>query len=189
MRNLCKILLFFCFCLPVFSQSGKEALTKQAIRKTNGFEDLKKIMDIIKSQPEIYKHIPSIHPIAGKNNPRVSSFFGNRYHPIDKKYSFHSGMDFTAEYATTIHAAAEGKIIFAGTKGGYGKCVIIQHTMGFKTLYAHLTEYYTRHGQIVKKGDIIGFLGSTGKSTGVHLHYEIIKNGYAINPEKFLDID
>jgi murein DD-endopeptidase MepM/ murein hydrolase activator NlpD len=164
-------------------------LTKQVIRKSNSFEDLEKIMDIIKSQPEIFKHIPSIHPIAGKNNPKISSKFGYRGHPIDNKYKFHSGIDFTAEYATTIHAAAEGKVIFAGTKGGYGKCVIIQHTMGFKTLYGHLTEYYTMKGKVVKKGDIIGFLGNTGKSTGAHLHYEIFKNGQRIDPYKFLNIN
>jgi murein DD-endopeptidase MepM/ murein hydrolase activator NlpD len=189
MRNLFNILiLFFCF-YPVWAQSGKEVLTRNVIRQAGSFEDMKNILDIIKAQPEIFKHIPGIHPIAGKNNPRVSSPYGTRFHPIDKVYRFHSGIDFTAEFATTIHATAEGKVIFAGMKGGYGKCVIIQHTMGFKTLYAHLTEYYTEKGKIVRKGDIIAFLGNTGKSTGAHLHYEIIKNGKPVNPEQFLNIN
>jgi murein DD-endopeptidase MepM/ murein hydrolase activator NlpD len=193
MPNLFRILLTALLCLvsvPAGSQPDKKGtLIRQVVKRASCFEDMETILDIIKSRPDIFKHIPGIHPIAEKNNPRVSSPYGKRFHPVDKVYKFHSGIDFTAEYATTVHATGEGKVIFAGVKGGYGKCVIIQHTMGFKTLYAHLTEYYTGKGKIVRKGDIIGFLGNTGKSTGAHLHYEIIKNGYAINPERFLAID
>ncbi|MFV0468630.1 MAG: M23 family metallopeptidase [Dysgonomonas sp.] len=185
------LIIYLCITSIALSSqtSRKEELTRDIIKKAVRFEDIEDIVDIIKRQPGLYKHIPSIHPIAGKNNPKISSFFGTRFHPVDKVYRYHTGIDFTAEFATTIHVTATGKVIYAGIKGGYGKCVIVQHTMGFKTLYAHMTECYTEKGKIVNKGDIIGFLGSTGKSTGAHLHYEILKNGIPINPYNFLSID
>ncbi|MDR2954628.1 MAG: M23 family metallopeptidase [Prevotella sp.] len=124
-------------------------------------------------------------PIDKKDDPVITSYFGNRYHPKDKVYKLHSGIDLKSEYATIIRAMADGIVTFAGNAGGYGKCVIVGHKYGYSTLYGHLTVYYTKMNKNVKKGDAIGFLGSTGKSTGNHLHYEIIKNKVKINPLDF----
>ena len=98
------------------------------------------------------------------------------------KHSFHSGIDMAVELAAPVHATASGTVVFAGRKGGYGRCVIIRHSYGFETLYAHLAAYYTTEGKKLGKGAVIGFVGSTGRSTGYHLHYEIRKNGRTIKP-------
>lgn len=191
MQNLCNRLLFlflFCFFPYLYGQSSKETLTVDLLTKADGFYQIKPVIDIIKDQSSVFRFIPSIHPIKAKNKPSISSPFGSRFHPIDKENKFHSGIDFVAEFATSIHATADGTVTFAGYKGGYGKCVIIKHKYGFETIYAHLTGYYTRTGAKIKKGDIIAFLGNTGKSTGAHLHYEVKKNGKAINPEDFINL-
>ena len=142
-------------------------------------------MPVIRKYPVIYNSLPFGLPLREKY--RISSNYGNRFHPLDKVMKFHSGVDFASEYAATIHATANGSVIFAGKKAGYGKCVIVQHEYGYSTLYGHLTLYYTKKGKKVNKGDVIGFLGNTGKSTGDHLHYEIKKHTYAINPKQWMN--
>lgn len=117
-----------------------------------------------------------------KDKFRISSPYGGRIHPITGKHSFHSGIDMAVELAAPVHATASGTVVFAGRKGGYGRCVIIRHSYGFETLYAHLAAYYTTEGKKLGKGAVIGFVGSTGRSTGYHLHYEIRKNGRTIKP-------
>lgn len=91
-------------------------------------------------------------------------------------------MDIAVELATPVYAAGSGTVIYAGRKGGYGRCIIIQHKFGFTTVYGHLSAYYTTVGREIKQGQAIGFVGSTGISTGNHLHFEIRKNNIAINP-------
>lgn len=115
-------------------------------------------------------------------NYRISSPFGYRKHPISGKRSFHTGVDIAVELATPVFAAADGTVTFASLKGGYGRCIIIKHKYGYTTLYAHLIAYYTRKGNHVRQGEPIGFAGSTGNSTGNHLHYEVRKNGKPIIP-------
>lgn len=190
MRRLFSILLLLSIGSVCSGQiSKKEQLCIEVVKTAKSYDDLAPAIRIIKSHTNVYRFIPSLHPIAKKNKPKVSSCYGNRYHPIDKTWKVHSGIDFVAEYATSIHSTADGTVVFVGIKSGYGKCVVIEHNYGFKTMYAHLTEYYTKQGNKVKKGAIIGFLGNTGKSTGAHLHYEIIKNDKKINPTNFIDID
>lgn len=191
MLKLSKILigLFALFPYVLTAQtSDKKSLCCDVVRSAKTFDNLADVLNIICQYDDIYGYIPSIHPIQAKNQPRISSYYGYRTHPIDSVRQFHAGIDIVAEYATTIHATATGKVVFAGYKGGYGKTIIIEHNYGFKTVYAHLTEFYTEAGKEVEKGQIIGFLGNTGKSTGSHLHYEIIKNGIAINPFQFINI-
>ena len=91
-------------------------------------------------------------------------------------------MDIAAELASTVHAAADGKVIYSGRKGGYGYCVMIRHAYGFVTLYGHLSACYVPEGEEVRSGKVIGFIGSSGKSTGNHLHYEVRKNGRPVRP-------
>jgi len=138
---------------------------------------------------DLFDSIPTIHPLNPKNEKRVSDGFGDRFHPIDKKNKPHFGIDITAEVGTAIHAAADGTITLAKkSEDGYGNEVRISHSNGFSTRYAHMYTFIVKKGMKVKKGDIIGFVGSTGKSTGPHIHYEVRKNGKAVNPEYFLGI-
>lgn len=117
-------------------------------------------------------------PLAG----RYSSHFGGRVHPIFRQYGFHNGVDIAAAHGTPVGASCEGVVTAAGWMGGYGKAVIIDHSKGYRTLYGHLSSIYVRPGQRVAAGRIIGRVGSTGWSTGPHLHFTLWHNGRLINP-------
>ena len=113
---------------------------------------------------------------------RISSPYGYRKDPFTGQRKYHSGIDYACDLATTVHATAGGTITFVGNRGGYGKCVEINHRYGFSTIYAHLSGYYVGEGAYVPAGKVIGFVGSTGRSTGCHLHYEVRKNGRIVKP-------
>lgn len=117
-------------------------------------------------------------PLGG----RLSSFFGNRKHPIFRKTRFHNGLDIAAPYGTYIGAAREGEVISAGWMGGYGKAVVVQHDNGYRTLYGHMSSIYAKAGERVKAGKILGRVGSTGLSTGPHLHFTLWHNEKLLNP-------
>lgn len=121
-------------------------------------------------------------PVAG----RISSEFGNRFHPIDRRTKFHGGLDIAVPTGTLVSAAAEGTVVFAGKKGGYGNLVIIDHPDGRQTRYAHLASISVSEGNSVTKGQPIAFSGSTGKSTGPHLHFEMRENGVVVDPRRIL---
>lgn len=124
-------------------------------------------------------------------NARVSSRFNpKRFHPVLKRYRAHLGVDYAAPRGTKIYAAGDGVVSFVGNKGGYGKTVTIQHSGGYMTLYAHVNGYANgiKKGKKVKKGQLIAYVGSTGLSTGPHLHLGLYKNGNAINPESVVKI-
>ncbi|CAI8204223.1 MAG: Murein DD-endopeptidase MepM [Arcobacter lacus] len=118
----------------------------------------------------------------------MSSRFGMRKHPILGYSKMHRGVDFAARRGTPIMAAGDGRISFAGRKGGYGKTIIIKHANGYKTLYAHQNRFNSKikKGQWIKKGQHIGYVGSTGLSSGPHLHLGLYKNGVAVNPLKII---
>ncbi len=113
---------------------------------------------------------------------RVTSGFGVRFHPILKRWRPHHGIDYAAPYGTPVHAVASGRVVFAGWRGGYGRTVVIKHKNGYSTLYGHLSRILVRVGQHVDQGQTIGLVGSTGLSTGPHLHYEVRHYGRRINP-------
>lgn len=119
-------------------------------------------------------------------NARISSRFGMRVHPVKKVRKIHKGTDFAANIGTPIMAANSGRVIHVGRRGGYGKCIILRHTNGYKTLYGHMSRYADgmTANKSVAKGDIIGYVGKSGLATGPHLHFEIMKNNVKINPEK-----
>ena len=124
----------------------------------------------------------------------MASGFGMRTDPIYKIPKMHHGMDFTAPAKTEVYATGDGKVeLVKFSTGGYGNQIIINHGYGYKTRYAHLSKFNVKKGAKVKRGEVIGYVGNTGKSVGPHLHYEVIKNGKAINPVYFyyndLDID
>jgi Rod binding domain-containing protein len=122
------------------------------------------------------------YPVRG----RISSGFGNRFHPIDKVIKFHTGLDIAVPKGSRVNAAATGTVVFAGPKGGYGNLVVIRHPDGKETRYGHLEKLMVSEGENVTSGQQIALSGSTGKSTGPHLHFEIRENGKALNPLKFL---
>ena len=115
----------------------------------------------------------------------VSSRFGQRVHPITGEIKNHTGIDIASNQGTTIYAADGGTITLAAWNGGYGNCVMIDHSNGYVTLYGHMSSIAVSQGQTVSQGDTIGYVGSTGNSTGPHLHFEVLKNGTRIDPEQF----
>ena len=131
-----------------------------------------------------YKGGKFLWPVPGSH--RITSRYGNRIHPVYKTKKFHTGIDIGAGYGLDIVASAEGKVTLATTNGGYGKCVIINHGSGISTLYAHCSSLLVAEGDIVKKGDVIAKVGSTGVSTGPHLHFEVRINGATTNPESYV---
>jgi murein DD-endopeptidase MepM/ murein hydrolase activator NlpD len=128
--------------------------------------------------------LPAIQPVSNKNLSRTASGYGWRIHPIYKIRKFHEGMDFTAPVGTEIYATADGVIcnLERNQFRGYGNYVVIDHDFGYKTLYGHMEGFNVKLGQKVKRGDVIGYVGNTGTSTGPHLHYEVHKNGSTVNP-------
>lgn len=144
---------------------------------------------LVKEKEVMLASIPAIIPISIKNFERVSDAFGYRIHPIYKTKKFHSGMDFTGKINTPIYATGNGRVVKAQKQRGYGNMVIIDHGYNYKTVYAHLNKYIVKRGQRIKRGEIIGYLGNTGISTGPHLHYEVRKNNRAVDPINFYFTD
>jgi murein DD-endopeptidase MepM/ murein hydrolase activator NlpD len=129
-------------------------------------------------------------PLGMPHYGEMSSHYGYRSNPFGgRSTEFHSGMDFKGNIGDPIKATADGEIVWADWKGGYGRTVIVKHDYGYETLYGHMSGLNVLLGQKVKAGDVVGFLGSTGRSTGPHLHYEVRKNGNDINPEDYLNLN
>ena len=139
-----------------------------------------------RNKSDMLAHIPAIFPLKETEIKYISSYFGYRPDPIYKIEKFHSGIDFSAQKGTEAYATGDG-VVCDVEKGhwGYGNMVTIDHGYGYKTRYAHLQTAAVRRGQQVKRGQLIGFIGNTGKTTGVHLHYEVLKNNAPINPINF----
>lgn len=144
------------------------------------------IVTFIRNKEQMLAATPAIQPVSNTNLKRMASGFGYRIDPIYKTSRFHAGLDFSAPQGTPIYATAAGQIKIAGNRGnGYGNHVVINHGYGYETLYGHMFRVKSKAGQRVKRGEIIGYVGSTGKSTGPHLHYEVHKNGRPIDPVYF----
>lgn len=138
---------------------------------------------LIRNKERILAATPAIQPVSNKDLSRIASGFGLRIDPIYKTVKMHAGLDFTAPQGTPIYATADGAVRTAGySNSGYGNHVIINHGYGYETLYGHMVRIKARGGQRVKRGEIIGYVGSTGKSTGPHCHYEVRKNGQKLDP-------
>lgn len=136
----------------------------------------------LKTNEDLFESIPAIIPTKGDY---IGSRFGMRTHPILKIRKMHTGIDFVANVGTPVYAPGNGKVVFIGRNGGYGLEMEIDHGFGYRTRYAHLSKTLVKRGQKIKRGDLIAKTGSTGLSTGPHLHYEISHNGKKINPSKF----
>lgn len=146
----------------------------------------KQIDGLIKNKEQLLSHTPAIQPVSNKDLNRIASGFGYRIDPVYKTVKMHAGLDFAAPQGTPIYATANGTVSVAGNKGnGYGNHVIINHGYGYETLYGHMVKVKANAGQKVSRGEVIGWVGSTGKSTGPHCHYEVHKKGNKIDPVYF----
>ena len=172
--------------LVVSTTQKMDMLRKQLYIQSNSLEEL---IEMGKNQEERMKCIPAIQPISNKDLKQTASGYGMRIDPVYRTPHFHSGMDFSAKTGTDIYATGNGKVTYAAWKQGYGNCVIVDHGYGFQTLYGHMSKFKVRVGQKVTRGQVIGLVGNTGKSTGPHLHYEVIVRGRYDNPAKYYYMD
>jgi murein DD-endopeptidase MepM/ murein hydrolase activator NlpD len=149
-------------------------------------KSLDEIVKLAKAKNSLLAAIPAIQPVRNENLRQMASGFGYRSDPFTKVRKFHEGMDFSAKTGTPIYATGDGIVGRAdNTASGYGNHIVLRHGFGYETLYGHLSKYKVRAGQRVKRGDVIGYVGSTGRSEAPHLHYEVHKNGEVVNPLNF----
>jgi murein DD-endopeptidase MepM/ murein hydrolase activator NlpD len=142
--------------------------------------------NLIKNKEQLLSATPAIQPVSNQDLNRIASGFGLRIDPIYKTVKMHAGLDFTAPQGTPIYATADGVIKVSGySEGGYGNHVVINHGYGYETLYGHMVRIKAKVGQRVKRGEIVGYVGSTGKSTGPHCHYEVRKGNQKLDPVYF----
>ncbi len=158
-------------------------LSARVAYQTKSYSD---IDEMIKNKEKLLGAIPAIQPVSNSDLRRIASGFGSRIDPVYKISKFHAGLDFTAPQGTPIYATAEGRVKEAHyNEGGYGNQVVINHGYGYETLYGHMVRIKARVGQQIKRGEVIGWVGNTGKSTGPHCHYEVHKNGTPVDPVYF----
>ncbi|MBL4594501.1 MAG: M23 family metallopeptidase [Flavobacteriales bacterium] len=156
-----------------------DMLSKQLYIQSKSFDE---VFEMAKKKEEMLAALPAIQPVQTE---RIHGY-GNRMHPVLKYVKFHAGMDFTAPTGTPIYATGNGKVIKADRKmSGYGNLVKIDHGYNYVTFYAHMSKINCKVGQKVKRGDVIGYVGNTGLSSGPHCHYEVRKNGNPVNPVNY----
>jgi len=149
-------------------------------------KSLDEILKLAKEKNKLLASIPAIQPVKNEALKRIASGFGYRSDPFTKVRKMHEGMDFTANTGTPVYATGDGVVAAAdNSKSGFGNHIEIKHGFGYLTLYGHLSKYNCRAGQSVKRGDLIGYVGSTGRSEAPHLHYEVHKDGKVVNPINF----
>jgi len=160
-----------------------DQLAKQLYIQSKSFDE---VIELAKQKEDMLASIPAVQPVSNADLKRMSSGFGRRVHPIYKTVRFHWGNDFTAPTGTEIYSTGKGKVVLVEHSGsGYGNHVIVDHGYGYQTLYAHMSETKVKQGQEVKRGEILGLVGSTGLSSAPHLHYEVLKNGAKVDPVNF----
>lgn len=163
--------------------SRLDQLTKKVYVQSKSFDE---IVEMAQDKSEFLESIPAIQPVANQDLKRMASGYGWRTDPFTKARKFHHGMDFSAQTGTPVYATGDGKVIRADNKAsGFGNHIRIDHGYGYITIYAHLNDYNVKVGEKVQRGDLIGFVGNTGRSRGPHLHYEVHLNGERLNPVNF----
>lgn len=168
-------------------QKTDERLDALTLKLAVQSASLDTVEQLASMKTEMLTSIPAIRPL--KNMYKITSGFGRRFHPILKTLRPHTGIDITAPRGTPVYATGDGVVSKQTGGSGYGVTVIIDHGYSYKTLYAHLSKKIVKPGQKVKRGQIIGYVGSTGLSLGTHLHYEVIKNGVYVNPVHYFFSD
>lgn len=170
------------------STSSKiDKLERRLHAQNLSFEELIKIA---RNKEKLLASIPAIQPVRNTQLKRAVSGFGFRIDPVYRTRRMHTGIDFTADRGTEVYATGDGVVeVVESKRWGYGKSIVINHGFGYKTRYAHLSAFKVKQGQKIKRGELIGLIGSTGKSTGPHLHYEVEKDGKKVNPIAFCHSD
>lgn len=166
------------------STEKKLRRTRRGLQKQlNSNKNLKKVKKFVKNRNKVFKNTPMLWPVEGW----LSSSYGYRKDPMGGKgKSFHEGLDLAAWHESPVRSPTAGEVIFSGRKVGYGKVVKVRHEYGYTTLYGHLAKRTVQRGDKVRKGTLIGRVGSSGHSTGSHLHYEVRVNGETVNPWPYL---
>lgn len=160
-----------------------DVLAKELVIQSKSLDEIAKLA---KDKNKLLAAIPAIQPVKNEDLRQMASGFGYRSDPFTKIRKFHAGMDFSARTGTPIFATGDGVVSAADNKmSGYGNRVVINHGFGYQTLYGHMSKFAVRAGQKVKRGDVVGYVGSTGRSEAPHLHYEVHKNGEVVNPLNF----
>ena len=172
--------------LVINTTSKLDMLNRQLYIQSKSFDE---VVELCKSHDEMLKCIPAIQPVSNKDLKKTASGYGVRIDPIYKTTKFHAGMDFSASPGTPVYATGDGVVVKAGWETGYGNTIEINHGFGYLTRYAHLSAYKVKRGQKVLRGEVIGEVGSTGKSTGPHLHYEVHVKGKVQNPVNYYFMD
>lgn len=163
--------------------SKVDKLKNQLVLQSKSYDAIAKLA---RNKEDMLASIPAIQPVSNADLTRIASGFGMRIDPIYRTPRMHTGLDFTAPIGTDIHVTGKGTVIAVEyNSGGYGNHVIVDHGYGYQSHYAHMSKFNCTVGQKVNRGDLIGYVGSTGKSTGPHLHYEIIYNNEKIDPVHF----
>lgn len=165
-----------------FFEELNTSLTSLGMEIEKRSVSLSELADFLEEQKLMLSSTPTIWPVKGW----ISSGFGYRISPFTGRRVFHEGLDIATKYNTPLKATAKGIVVFSGRKAGYGKTVIIDHGYGYITKYGHNNKLLVKAGDKVNKGDIIAEIGSTGRSTGPHVHYEVLVNGIPVNPLKFI---
>jgi len=167
----------------IISVSKKlDILSKQVYVQSKSYDD---VIRMALGKEKMLLSIPAIMPVSNRDLKRTASGWGMRMHPIYRIPRFHYGMDFTAPVGTDIFVTGNGIVKEVGRNAGYGNTILVDHGYGYETLYGHLSRINVKAGQSVNRGDVIGFVGSSGASTAPHLHYEVMKNGQKVNPQNY----
>ena len=174
--------------LVVLTTQKMDMLAKQLYVQINSFDEL---VHMSSEQEDYLRHLPAIQPISNRDLKRTASGYGYRIDPVYKVRKYHRGMDFACDIGTPVYATADGVVVAAKWLQGYGRTVEIDHGYGYRTIYAHLNKFSVKKGQKVVRGEQVALSGNSGKSTGPHLHYEVIVKGKPVNPINyyFMDLD
>jgi len=169
--------------LVIETATRLDKIRKKVYVQSKSFDQL---IILARNKEEMLKSLPAIIPISNKDLTRTASGYGWRIHPYYKISKFHYGMDFTAPFGTDVYATGNGTVVdIQSSQRGLGKHIVIDHGFGYTSIYAHLSNFNVRVGQKIQRGDIIGYVGSTGMSVANHLHYEIKLNGVNVDPVNY----
>ena len=174
--------------LVIATTQKLDLLSRQLYIQSKSFDEM---VEFYKNHEDMLLHLPAIQPVANKDLKRTASGYGYRIHPIYQTRIFHKGMDFACDIGTPVYATADGVVKNARYEKGYGYIVTIDHGYGYETRYAHLKKFSVKRGQRVVRGETIAVSGNSGRSTGPHLHYEVLQRGRHVNPAHyyFMDLD
>lgn len=174
--------------LVIATTQKMDMLARQLYIQSQSFDE---VVEFYKNHEDMLSHLPAIQPVANKDLKRMASGYGYRIHPIYQTRIFHEGMDFSCDIGTPVYATADGVIKKARWEKGYGYLITIDHGYGYETRYAHLKSFNVKPGQKVIRGETIALSGNTGRSSGPHVHYEVLQKGRPVNPANyyFMDLD